>query len=332
MTLTDVLVVVPCLNEAAHLPALLDHLIADTPGATIVVADGGSTDDSRAIVERLAAIHANLHLLDNPARIQGAGVNLAVRRFGERHRWLVRVDAHCHYPRHYVAGLLTAAQRQDATSVVVPMRTIGVQCFQRAVAAAQNSALGTGGSAHRHVGRGSFVEHGHHAAMRIDLFVAAGGYCERQAVNEDAELDHRLHQAGGRIWLEPDGAIDYLPRRDPVALFRQYQRYGAGRATTIARHGLRPRLRQRVPLVVAPAIVLLLAAPLLGWWFALPALAWALLCLGYGVLLGARARDRCVALAGVAAMTMHLAWSCGYWRWWLTGKRLDQVPRPLIPG
>ena len=329
LSLGDVLIVIPCLDEEAHLPELLDRLIADAPAATIVVADGGSRDASRDIVTRGAASHPGLHLLDNPRRIQSAGVNLAVRRFGRGRRWLVRVDAHCQYPQDFVAGLVQAAQEHDATSVVVPMRTTGTGCFQQAAAAAQNSKLGTGGSAHRHLGIGQFVDHGHHALMRIDAFTAAGGYCEAMVTNEDAELDHRLHMGGGRIWLEPALAIDYFPRRDPIALFRQYRRYGTGRAMTILRHRMRPKPRQMAPLVIVPAVLLAAVAPLVSAWLALPMAAWALVALAYGALLGLRGRSRCTSLAGVAAMTMHLGWSFGFWRQWLFGAPMPPAPQPL---
>lgn len=325
----DVLIVIPCLNEEAHLPELLGAMVADAPGATVVVADGGSRDRSRAIVEEWAARTGRVHLLDNPARLQSAGINLAAQRFGRGRRWLVRVDAHCGYPRDYVRGLVHTAERRRAVSVVVPMRTRGQGCFQRAAAAAQNSLLGTGGSAHRHVGgEGRYVEHGHHALMRLDAFLVAGGYCERQATNEDAELDHRLALAGGQLWLEPSLALDYYPRRDPAALFRQYHRYGIGRAMTIARHRMRPKPRQMAPLVVAPAVLLAVLAPV--WWpLSLPALAWALICLGYGLLLGVQARSGCVAMSGVAIMIMHLSWSIGVWRQWLTGRSPGPTLQPL---
>lgn len=87
----DVLIVVPCLNEERHLPALLADLLRDAHGACVVVADGGSTDRSRDIVLALARGHANLRLVDNPRRIQSAAVNLAARRHGARRKWLVRI-------------------------------------------------------------------------------------------------------------------------------------------------------------------------------------------------------------------------------------------------
>jgi succinoglycan biosynthesis protein ExoA len=56
---------------------------------------------------------------------------------------------------------------------------------------------------------------------------------------------------------------------------------------------------------------LLLLAPF-SFVFAVPALTWALLCLGYGLLLGVRLRDLCSAAAGVAAIAMQAGWSFGF--------------------
>lgn len=325
----DALIVIPCLNEEAHLPGLLADLARDAPGALIVVADGGSTDRSRAIVEELAAANPDIRLLDNPARIQSAALNLAAQVHGAGRKWLIRADAHSGYPADFVPGLIAAAERTGAVSVTVPMRTLGVGCFQRAAAAAQNSLLGTGGSLHRVGTVGRFVDHGHHALMRLDAFLAAGGYCETFTHNEDAELDHRLREQGGRIWIEPGLAIDYYPRAEPGALFRQYFRYGEGRARTVARHRTRLKARQLAPLFVAPTLAAVLAAPL-AWWMALPALMWALGSLGFGLLLGLRAQDPCAAASGAAAMLMHLGWSLGYWRHLLFGKPLVAPPQPIV--
>lgn len=311
-----VLIVIPCLNEEAHLPGLLHSLIEDAPLARIVVADGGSRDGSREIVAARASTHSGLVLLHNPRKLQSAGVNAAVRAFGDGCRWLVRVDAHCGYPRGYVAGLVEAAGRTGADAVVVPMRTVGHGGFQRAVAAVQNSRLGTGGSPHRHVGGGRFVDHGHHALCRLDLFRQVDGYDESFSHNEDAELDHRLGLAGGRIWLEPSLAVDYSPRSRPIPLFRQYLAYGKGRAMTVRKHRMRMKLRQLAPLAIAPAVLAGVAAPVAPL-LVLPALGWALACIGGGAALAVRRRDPAAVASGPAAMLMHLGWSLGFWTQWM---------------
>lgn len=314
------LIVVPCLNEAAHLPVLLRRLL-DDPGAEealIVVADGGSTDGGQRIVAEMALYETRLKLVDNALKIQGAGVNVAVLRFGEGRRFLVRVDAHADYPADYVARLLQAAEATGAVSVVVPLASRGEGCFQIAAAVAQNSKIGTGGAAHRVGGVGGWIDHGHHALMRIEDFVAVGGYDERFSHNEDAELDLRLTQAGGRIWMQADLAVGYDPRATPGALFRQYFLYGRGRARTVRLHRTRLKLRQAAPLAVAPAVgVALLSAALaplngLAALGMVPAAFWVGVCAVAGLLAGARARSACGLASGVAAMIMHLGWSLGF--------------------
>ncbi|WP_404482149.1 glycosyltransferase family 2 protein [Novosphingobium sp. BL-52-GroH] len=331
----DVLIVVPCLNEATHLPALLEGLLRNANGALVVVADGGSTDGSREIVSTLARGHANLVLLDNARRLQSAAVNLAARRFGAGRKWLVRIDAHADYPDGFIDRLRWAAAGMRATSVVVPMVTSGTACFQKAVAAAQNSVLGTGGAPHRHVGRGQWVDHGHHALFDLALFMAVGGYDEGFAANEDSELDRRLLAAGGRIWLEPQAAITYFPRRTMGALFRQYRTYGCGRARNLKRHPAPVKLRQMLPLAVVPSIFAALLGLVLApvraeaLLLALPMLCWLLGALAAGLLLGWRGRSPCAAGAGVAAATMHAGWSLGFIEETLSLRRLPESPEPL---
>lgn len=316
--MSGTLIVIPCLNEAANLPHLLAQFAGDSAVDRIVVADGGSTDGSQAIVANFA--DPRVILLDNPQRIQSAGVNLAVARHGEGMERLVRVDAHCAYPDNYVRTLIDTAAARGADCVVVPMVSKGNHCFQIASATAQNSKLGTGGSAHRHLGEGQFVEHGHHALMPLDLFRRVGGYREDMSHNEDAELDHRFGLAGARIWLEPSAALVYQPRGTAASLWRQYRNYGRGRARTLKLHRMRPRLRQMLPLAVPVAIVLALAAPLHPVAL-LPLLAWAAICLSYGVALGVQEKSLCAALSGPAAMIMHLGWSVGFLAEMAAGKK-----------
>ena len=56
MTAKRALIVIPCLNEAAHIGGLIEQLEPVTAKlrARIVVADGGSSDGSPSIVQRIA--------------------------------------------------------------------------------------------------------------------------------------------------------------------------------------------------------------------------------------------------------------------------------------
>ena len=317
----SVLIVIPCLNEAAHIGALLEQLspAGDRLGAMIVVADGGSTDGTQAIVERCSAHDPRVRLVHNERRIQSAAVNLAARLYGQGADFLIRVDAHGRYPDDYCDRLVDEALATGADAVVVSMQTVGSGLVQAAAAAAQTSRLGTGGSRHRRDREdGEWIDHGHHALMRIAAFDAFGGYDETFSHNEDAELDHRLRQAGRRIWLTGKTRMTYFPRSSLGSLYLQYLGYGRGRARNALKHSIVPKLRQAIPLLVLPAVIL--AAFAFAHWIAFVPLAiWLAVCLGFGLWTAIRRGRPQLVLAGVSVMIIHFAWSLGFWQQLLSG-------------
>lgn len=311
---TGILAILPCLNEELYLEPLVRQLVKDCQSLPlrIVIADGGSTDRTPDIARKLATQYTNVFYLHNPKRLQSAAVNLAVATYGGDAQLLIRLDVHSDYPAAYCPTLVAEQQATTAASVVVSMNTIGKTSFQKAAAAAQNSKLGNGGSAHRNASSGAWVDHGHHALMRIDAFRAVGGYDESFSHNEDAELDIRLLKAGYKIWLTGKTFLTYYPRSASLPLLRQYFNFGQGRIRTIIKHRIMPKLRQMAPAAVAPAAVLAFLTPLYPV-AAIPLMAWMAVCLGYGLMLGAKEKNMHLAMAGPAAMLMHLGWSFGFW-------------------
>ena len=309
---TEIAIIVPVLNEEQYIRACLASLIpqAKAAGAEIILVDGGSTDSTRAIVYEEACSCTLLRLMDNPGRIQSIGVNLGARATSAA--LIMRADAHATYPGDFIRRCVDAYYAKEATSVVVPMRTIAQTGFQRAVAAAQNGRIGNGGAAHRRAGASGFVDHGHHALFERAFFLSISGYDESFTHNEDAEFDYRAVAAGGRIWLCAEAPVSYYPRRDPAQLARQYFRHGRGRARMLQKHRLWPRPRQVAPLFILGFVSTgCLLAPLAPICLAAPA-AYAMLCVGWGMPDAVRARDPWKLATGVAAMIMHLSWAIGF--------------------
>ena len=335
-----ILIVIPTLNEAKHITAVIQSLRASAQrlGAMIVVVDGGSTDGTTALVRAEAARCPGIILLHNPQRLQSAAINLAVDWFRDRVDWIIRADAHAAYPPDYCDTLLDEARRTGADSVVVRMHATGSGVLQRNIAAAQNALFGNGGSPHRSGSAGRFVAHGHHALMRVAAFTEVGGYDETFSHNEDAELDHRLTGAGHRIWLTGATRIDYFPRDSLRDLATQYVRFGQGRAATAAKHPGTIHTRHLVLIALAP-LAGLSALGVVWPLLAVPLALWLAACLLAGVLTAMRRRQVSVALSGLPAAVMQMAWSFGFWRGslgngaaWLAGRFKRRRTLPAMTG
>lgn len=313
----NVLVVIPTFNESNTIQNVIKRLASDLPqdfNFQFIVVDGGSSDRTQDIVQRIAATRSDLTLLHNDKKIQSAGINLAVEKFGQATDFLIRCDAHALYPPMFIAKLLASIDRHEAESIVVPMDSIGKNCIQKAIAWISDSIIGSGGAAHRGGKASDFVDHGHHALFKMQAFKKVGGYREDFSHNEDAEFDCRLRKIGGRIYLDAEIRLQYYPRATLIKLWRQYFNYGKGRSRTVRCHPTSLKVRQLlVPLHLAASVFCLLIAFLFPWLLILPSF-YVLALLFVSVLLMFKHRSICASMTGLAAFVMHTSWSLGfYW-------------------
>ena len=58
-----------------------------------------------------------------------------------------------------------------------------------------------------------------------DVLRAHGGWDERFVRNQDFELNRRMGRTG-TVWFDAELEVQYVPRSDLRALFRQYRRFG----------------------------------------------------------------------------------------------------------
>lgn len=307
-------IIVPTLNEERYASQAILTLPPrpERFDYEILVLDGGSTDRTVEIVSQLAEADPRIKLFHNEKRLQSAAINSGAMIADPRAEVLVRADCHALYPEKFVERVYDALLETGASSVVVPMITIGTGCQQVAIAAAQNSRLGNGGSLHRRPHTSRWVEHGHHAAFRREIFTALGGYDETFSHNEDAEFDIRNVRAGGRIWIECEAAVKYFPRASLSKLAQQYLMHGSGRAKTYLKHRQRLNPRQLLPVAVLLISVTCLAAAFVYPYALVAPFAYFLTCLAAGVVIGFKHRSLCATGSGVAAMVMHISWAFGF--------------------
>jgi len=315
-------VIIPMRNEAASIGRCLDSVLAqvtDDGGTEVLCVDGASTDGTADIVRRYAARHASLRLLENPAKIVPAAMNLGLRE--ARGEVIIRLDSHAEYAPDYLASCLEVLDRTGADVVGGYMATLPAQDTPtgRAIAAATSSRFGVGGSAFRTGGterEGDTVPFG---CFRRDVFTRFGIYDERLVRNQDIELCRRIRRGGGRIVLSPQIRLTYFNRSTFGGLRQQAFHNGLWNAYTTYLVGLILSVRHFVPLIF---VLSLLALALLSavWWpfgvlLGLDLLAYLAAAAAAALAVGMR-RHVSAARLFLAFFQLHLVYGFG-WLWGL---------------
>lgn len=282
-------VVIPMRNEEIHVAACLDSLCRQTyrqDAYEILVVDGESSDRSVEIVQRFQQQGRTVRLLRNPARIVPTAMNEGLRAAcGE---FIVRADAHSVYPHDYIENCVRLLTTVEADNVGGPAITVpanqGLEA--RLVAAILSNPFGVGDSYFRMSMREGYVDTVPFGAFRKDVFRRIGPYDESLGRNEDNELNARIRNAGGRVFLAPSLAFKYFPPSTLAKLLEQTYRSATWHLFTLFRYKGAMGARHLIPALFVVALaalaILSLLNPVFSYGLAGIAILY-ILCAGYFV-------------------------------------------------
>lgn len=257
-----VTIAMPAYNEERYIEACIASVQAqDYPKEQIeiLIADGRSTDRTREILARLSEEDPRIKMIDNPDRLQAAGLGQLVKQAtGDI---LVRMDVHCEYAPDYVRRCVETLERTGADNVGGAQRAKARTFFQKALCAALGSPLGVGGAKYRSAEAEGYVDTVFLGAFRRRVFETVGLWDPGAITNEDAELNQRILDSGGQIYLSRDIVVHYFPRDSFKTLAKQYYKYGRGRARTLLKLGRFPNLRPLAPFAMVVGAGAMLALP-----------------------------------------------------------------------
>jgi glycosyltransferase involved in cell wall biosynthesis len=308
-----VTLIVPMLDEAPFIGACLTSITAQDyqGGLEVLVYDGGSTDDSRDIVARIAAAHPGITLLDNPRRIQAAAWNLGIERAtGDI---IGIVGAHSELASDYVRMAVDTLDRTRADMVGGPVRADSDGVVGEAVALATSTPFGVGGARFHYTEVEEEVDTVYMGLCRAEVYRSLL-FDEEMVRNQDDELSYRLLDRGGRIVCNPAIQSRYRNRATWRGLARQYYEYGFWKVAVMRKHPRQVRPRHLIPaaLVSAAGGSAAIAAlwPPGRWALASVIAAYAAANLGASFVATRGNLGRLPAVSAVYA-TLHLAYGTG---------------------
>ncbi|MFT3699523.1 MAG: glycosyltransferase family 2 protein [Kofleriaceae bacterium] len=306
----SVTIAMPAYNEEHYIEACISSVQhQDYPKELIeiLVADGRSTDRTRDILARMALDDPRIRVIDNPERLQAAGLGKMVK--AAQGDVIVRMDVHCEYAPDYVRKCVETLEQTGAENVGGAQRAKAKSGFQRALCAALTSPLGVGGAKYRSEDSEGFVDTVFLGAFRRKVFETVGLWDPKAITNEDTELNQRILENGGKIFLSREIVVHYYPRDSLQTLAKQYYKYGRGRARTLLKLGRFTNIRPAIPFFMVVGGATMLALPPL-WPLAPAAFA------AYALATGAEAvrvgRETSVPTVWSIFPTLHVSHGIGF--------------------
>lgn len=212
----QIAIIIPTLNEEKYIKDCIQSVIAQSypfEKMDVMVVDGGSCDNTRAIVSEIQKEWHNVRLIDNPLKIQSAAFNIGVKL--SQAPIIIRLDAHATYNTRYVElcrkHLLENNQYGNVGGIcqTLPMNNT---LMAEANAILNKSSFGIGGSKFRVGASAGCVDTVPFGAFRREVIEKIGGMREDMPRAEDNEFNSRIHKYGLKVYLDPEIVSTYFAR------------------------------------------------------------------------------------------------------------------------
>jgi succinoglycan biosynthesis protein ExoA len=332
----SVSIIIPCYNEQDTIRKLLEAVYAQTfPRADLelVIADGMSTDRTRAMIAAFADTHPDLHIAmaDNPVQSIPSALNCALKE--AQGEIIVRLDAHSVPYPDYIERCVADLQAGLGENVggiweIHPGSTTWVA---QSIAVAASHPLGVGDALYRHTSKASQVDTVPFGAFRRELLALIGFFNESLLTNEDYEFNTRIRKSGGIIWLDPAIRSVYFARPTLATLAKQYSRYGFWKWRMLCHFPETLRWRQGLPpvfvLSLLIGVILAVFLPIFRLLLAAEILIYGFVLVAAGVHASKKHKKVFLVIGlPIAIAVMHIAWGAGFLWSMIKGVFTDRSP------
>lgn len=247
-------VICPIYNEEKYIAGCIESILGqDYPkdDLEVIFADGMSTDRTREIVAEYTVKYPFIKLIDNPDRIVSPALNRAIA--ASCGNIIMRLDAHCEYPKDYFSKLTLALKELDAENVGAVCITLPTNetPTAKAIASVLSSKFGMGNSAFR-VGSDRTIQADTvpFGCWPRRIFDEVGYFDDELIRNQDDEFNGRITKSGGKIFLIPSVKVKYFARDKVSKVARMFYQYGLFKPLVNRKLGSPATIRQFMPLLL----------------------------------------------------------------------------------
>lgn len=310
MTPVRISIIIPTLNECAHIEQLINSIDqGDEIAKEILIVDGGSIDGTPEKVLELAATRSNLRLIRNPDRYVSQGFNTAFQH--SQGRYISLVGAHAQYPLQYFSRCAAVIESGECDAAGGFLVQRGKTTMGKAIGQAMSSKFGVGNTHFRTTRKRMYVDSVAFAIYDRMIFDQIGLLDEGLVRNQDDEFHYRLNLAGFRMLMLPELEVIYYVRDSLSKLFSQYYQYGLYKPLVLKKVKSGMRLRHFIPAVF---VLYLSSLPLAIWlwWWVLPLCLYVVLSFYFSLRAQAPWPVRC--RMPLVFPTLHIAYGWGFLR------------------
>lgn len=270
--------VIPTLNEEKYIEKCINSIInMDYPKSKIEVLfiDGMSNDRTREFIDKYSKEYKFIQLIDNPEKIVPVAMNKGIK--SATGKYIMRLDAHSEYPTNYISKLIYWKEKLNVDNVgaVCESDVVNKNKVSNSIAKVLKNKFGVGNSLFRvGVDKPMEVDTVPFGLYDREIFEKIGYYDERLERNQDIELNKRLLNNGGKIYLVPDVKFKYYARDNFKSLWKN--NYSNGKwniLTTMYTKDLRSlSIRHFIPLIFVLSLLIPIVLSILNKNFILLAL------------------------------------------------------------
>jgi glycosyltransferase involved in cell wall biosynthesis len=318
----SVSVIIPCLNEEKYIAGCIDSLLSQSYPSNlieIIVVDGMSSDNTRAIVSAYCSKYPQIKMIENPAKFVSQGLNLGIQiSTGEV---IFRIDTHCTYPNNYIQVLeqqLSVLNAENVGAVLVTMPADSRK-LSHAIAVGMSHRFGVGNSLFRiginHITETDTVAFG---CFRRTIFERIGYFDTALIRNQDDEFNARIRKNGGKIYIIPDITVHYYARSSLKNTALMFYQYGLFKPLVNKKLGSAATLRQFIPpLFVLGIITGLVLTLILPYFYSILYLSilflYVALAFLFSLIESRRKKDPwLICLLPVVFLVLHTSYGAGY--------------------